>query len=63
MNKDIGSLNSLRIFYHNYCPKAKSWNVFDLAGVGAKEIIIIDEIDKMSIKDQEGLLTMMERWV
>ena len=26
-----------------------------------KEIIIIDEIDKMSIKDQEGLLTMMER--
>src|ERR687885_617400 len=26
-----------------------------------KEIIIIDEIDKMSVKDQEGLLTMMER--
>jgi replication-associated recombination protein RarA len=26
-----------------------------------KEIIIIDEIDEMSIKDQEGLLTMMER--
>jgi Holliday junction DNA helicase RuvB len=26
-----------------------------------KEIIIIDEIDKMAIKDQEGLLTMMER--
>jgi MoxR-like ATPase len=26
-----------------------------------KEIIIIDEIDKMSKKDQEGLLTMMER--
>jgi Holliday junction resolvasome RuvABC ATP-dependent DNA helicase subunit len=26
-----------------------------------KEIIIINEIDKMSIKDQEGLLTMMER--
>src|SRR5919204_6564546 len=26
-----------------------------------KEIIIIDEIDKMSIKDQEGLLIMMER--
>jgi replication-associated recombination protein RarA len=26
-----------------------------------KEIIIIDEIDKMYIKDQEGLLTMMER--
>ncbi|MDQ3902988.1 MAG: AAA family ATPase [Thermoproteota archaeon] len=26
-----------------------------------KEITIIDEIDKMSIKDQEGLLTMMER--
>jgi replication-associated recombination protein RarA len=26
-----------------------------------KEIIIIDEIDKMSLKDQEGLLTMMER--
>jgi replication-associated recombination protein RarA len=26
-----------------------------------KEIIIIDEIDKMSIKDQEGLLTIMER--
>ena len=26
-----------------------------------KEIIIIDEIDKMPIKDQEGLLTMMER--
>jgi MoxR-like ATPase len=26
-----------------------------------KEIIIIDEIDKMSRKDQEGLLTMMER--
>ena len=26
-----------------------------------KEIIVIDEIDKMSIKDQEGLLTMMER--
>jgi MoxR-like ATPase len=26
-----------------------------------KEIIIIDEIDKMSMKDQEGLLTMMER--
>jgi MoxR-like ATPase len=26
-----------------------------------KEIITIDEIDKMSIKDQEGLLTMMER--
>src|ERR687885_645128 len=26
-----------------------------------KEIIIIDEIDKMSIKDQEGLLTVMER--
>jgi holliday junction DNA helicase RuvB len=26
-----------------------------------KDIIIIDEIDKMSIKDQEGLLTMMER--
>jgi MoxR-like ATPase len=25
-----------------------------------KEIIIIDEIDKMPIKDQEGLLTMME---
>jgi replication-associated recombination protein RarA len=25
-----------------------------------KEIIIIDEIDKMSMKDQEGLLTMME---
>jgi MoxR-like ATPase len=26
-----------------------------------KEIIVIDEIDKMSMKDQEGLLTMMER--
>src|SRR5918911_1744136 len=26
-----------------------------------KEIIIIDEIDKMSMKDQEGLLTMIER--
>jgi MoxR-like ATPase len=26
-----------------------------------KEIIIIDEIDKMPIKDQEGLLTVMER--
>jgi Holliday junction DNA helicase RuvB len=26
-----------------------------------KVIIIIDEIDKMPIKDQEGLLTMMER--
>ena len=26
-----------------------------------KEIIIIDEIDKMPIKDQEGMLTMMER--
>src|SRR5919199_4448999 len=26
-----------------------------------KEIIVIDEIDKMAIKDQEGLLTMMER--
>jgi MoxR-like ATPase len=26
-----------------------------------KGIIIINEIDKMSIKDQEGLLTMMER--
>jgi MoxR-like ATPase len=26
-----------------------------------KEIIIIDEIDKMPIKDQEGLLTMMEK--
>src|ERR671938_1503379 len=26
-----------------------------------KEIIIIDEIDKMSTKDQEGLLAMMER--
>jgi len=26
-----------------------------------KDIIIIDEIDKMPIKDQEGLLTMMER--
>ena len=26
-----------------------------------KEIIIIDEIDKMPIKDQEGLLTIMER--
>src|ERR671933_575802 len=26
-----------------------------------KEIIIVDEIDKMPIKDQEGLLTMMER--
>jgi Holliday junction DNA helicase RuvB len=26
-----------------------------------KEVIIIDEIDKMAMKDQEGLLTMMER--
>jgi MoxR-like ATPase len=26
-----------------------------------KEIIIIDEIDKMPLKDQEGLLTLMER--
>jgi hypothetical protein len=26
-----------------------------------KEIVIIDEIDKMQMKDQEGLLTMMER--
>src|ERR671927_1363278 len=26
-----------------------------------KEIIIIDEVDKMAMKDQEGLLTMMER--
>jgi replication-associated recombination protein RarA len=26
-----------------------------------KEIIIIDEIDEMPLKDQEGLLTMMER--
>jgi MoxR-like ATPase len=26
-----------------------------------KEIIIIDEIDKMPMKDQEGLLTLMER--
>ena len=26
-----------------------------------KEIILIDEIDKMQMKDQEGLLTMMER--
>jgi DNA replicative helicase MCM subunit Mcm2 (Cdc46/Mcm family) len=26
-----------------------------------KEVIIIDEIDKMPIKDQKGLLTMMER--
>src|SRR5215208_5161527 len=26
-----------------------------------KEIIIIDEIDKMPMKDQEGLLSMMER--
>jgi MoxR-like ATPase len=28
-----------------------------------KEIIIIDEIDKMPMKDQEGLLTMMKRGV
>ena len=27
----------------------------------AGRFIIIDEIDKMSLKDQEGLLTMMER--
>jgi len=27
-----------------------------------KEIIIIDEIDKMSIHHQEGLLTMMGAW-
>jgi transcriptional regulator with AAA-type ATPase domain len=26
-----------------------------------KEIIILDEIDKMPIKGQEGLLAMMER--
>jgi MoxR-like ATPase len=26
-----------------------------------KEIIIVNEIDKMAMKDQEGLLTMMER--
>ncbi len=26
-----------------------------------KEIIIIDEIDKMPLQHQEGLLTMMER--
>jgi Holliday junction DNA helicase RuvB len=28
-----------------------------------KAIIIIDEIDKMPMKDQEGLLTMMERGI
>jgi DNA-binding NtrC family response regulator len=26
-----------------------------------KEIIIVDEIDEMATKDQEGLLTMMQR--
>jgi MoxR-like ATPase len=26
-----------------------------------KEVIVIDEIDKMTIKDQEGFLTVMER--
>jgi MoxR-like ATPase len=26
-----------------------------------KDIVIIDDIDKVQMKDQEGLLTMMER--
>ncbi len=37
------------------------WEQWFIAENQHKEIIVIDEIDKMSLQHQEGLLTMMER--
>ena len=52
---------SPKVYFAEGAATSKSGLQHFIAENQDKEIIIIDEIDKMPIKDQEGLLTMMER--
>src|SRR5919199_992914 len=54
-------MSSKRVYFAEGAATTKAGLQRFIAENQRKEIIIIDEIDKMSIKDQEGLLTMMER--
>ena len=54
-------MSSKRVYFAEGAATTKAGLQRFIAENPRKEIIIIDEIDKMSIKDQEGLLTMMER--
>jgi MoxR-like ATPase len=54
-------MSSKRVYFAEGAATSKAGLQRFIAENPHKEIIIIDEIDKMPIKDQEGLLTMMER--
>lgn len=58
---EIEKLMQSKVFFAEGASTTKAWLQKFIAENPRKEIIIIDEIDKMPIKDQEGLLTMMER--
>jgi MoxR-like ATPase len=58
---EIEKFMSSRLYFTEGAATTKAGIQRFIAENPDKEIIIIDEIDKMPIKDQEGLLTMMER--
>jgi holliday junction DNA helicase RuvB len=58
---EIEKYMSSKVYFTEGAATTKAGLQKFIAGNQHKEIIIIDEIDKMPIKDQEGLLTMMER--
>jgi holliday junction DNA helicase RuvB len=57
----IEKLMSSKVYFAEGAATSKAGLQRFIAENQHKEIIIIDEIDKMALKDQEGLLTMMER--
>ena len=58
---EIKKLMRAKIYFAEAASTTKAGIQKFIAENQDKEIIIIDEIDKMPMKDQEGLLTMMER--
>jgi holliday junction DNA helicase RuvB len=60
---ELEKLMRSKVYYAEGASTTKAGPQSFIAENSHKEIIIIDEIDKMSLKDQEGLLTMMERGI
>ena len=58
---EIEKLMRSKVYYAEGASTTKAGLQRFIAKNPHKDIIIIDEIDKMPMKDQEGLLTMMER--
>src|SRR5919202_800110 len=58
---EIEKLMRSKVYFGEGASTTKAWLQKFIGENQNKEIIIIDEIDKMPIKDQEGVLTMMER--